>query len=94
MSCEAKTARPAVGVWRISKSEEVGAPAGRPDAGSVGGAEDEDDGLEALEAVCMEAAAEDRPPVASMVAERAFVSINVPRIMNRELSANRKQYNC
>jgi hypothetical protein len=66
MSCDAKTARPAVGVWRISKSDELGAPAGRPLGESVGGAEDEDDGLEILEAVWMEAAAEDRLSVASI----------------------------
>jgi hypothetical protein len=80
-------------VWRISKSGEVGAPAGRRDAGSVGGAEEEDDGLEALEAVCMEAAAEDMPSAVSIVG-RAFVTIYAPRIVKRELFANRKQYNC
>jgi hypothetical protein len=53
-------------VWRISNSDDVGAPAGRPLGDPVGGAEDEDDGLETLEAVWMEAAAEDRLSGASM----------------------------
>jgi hypothetical protein len=66
MSCDAKTARPAVGVWRISKSGEVGAPAGKPLGDSEGGAEEVDEGLEMLDAVCMEAAAEDRHSVFSM----------------------------
>jgi hypothetical protein len=67
MSCEAKTARPAVGVWQIPKSDDVGAPAGRALGDSVGGAEEDDDGLERLEAVWMEAAAEDNVSDASMV---------------------------
>lgn len=51
----AKTARPAFGVWRISKIEDTGAPAGRLDdrslvEGSLGGAEDLEDGIESLEA--------------------------------------------
>lgn len=93
VSCEAKTARPAVWVWRISKSGEVGAPAGRPDGASIGGAEEEDDGLETLEAVCMEAAPEESPSVVSM-ARRDTVTMYAPRIMNTRLFANWKQYNC
>jgi hypothetical protein len=82
-----------VGVWRISKRGEVGAPAGRLDADSVGGAEEEDDGLEALDAVCMEAAAEYMPSVVFMVG-RDFETRCTPRILDSELFANRKHYNC
>jgi hypothetical protein len=53
--CFAKTARPAVGVWRISKKGESGAPTGRPlSGGDGGGAEEDDEGREALVGVWME----------------------------------------
>jgi hypothetical protein len=59
MSQVAKTARPAVGVWRISKKGDVGAPAGRSLVnGDAGGAEEDEDGREVVEAVWMEGQAE------------------------------------
>lgn len=60
MSRAANTARPAVGVWRISKRLELGAPAGRPLAdGEVGGAEEVEEGRDAMEAVRIDGHAEE-----------------------------------
>lgn len=50
ISWEAKTARPAVGVSRISKRGVEGAPGGRALENSVGGAEDADEGRDMLHA--------------------------------------------
>jgi hypothetical protein len=47
MSCNANTARPAVGVWRISKKDDVGTPTGRDeDEGCADGAVEAEDGRE------------------------------------------------
>jgi hypothetical protein len=60
MARVAKTARPALGVWRTSKRGEIGALAGTPFVVGEGcAAEELDDGREMLELVCDEAEAED-----------------------------------
>jgi hypothetical protein len=54
MACVANTARPAFGVWRISKMGDTGAPKGSSLVDSVGGAEEADEGREMLMALWSE----------------------------------------
>ena len=62
MSRAAKTARPAVGVWRISKRLELGVLTGRSLAdGEVGGAEEEEEGRDVMVAVRIDGQAEEGP---------------------------------
>lgn len=50
MCCEAKTARPAVGVSRTSNRSVEGAPAGSDFVGSLDGTDEADDGRDMLHA--------------------------------------------
>lgn len=67
----------------MSKRGDAGAPAGRLldkslMAGSLGGADDLDDGRESLEAVCVDTEAEVRFSVGSMAGKRATRYEGVP----------------
>jgi hypothetical protein len=71
MSHVAKTARPALGVWRISKSFDLGALNGRPSGKQF------EDGHEMpiLELISVEAEAEDKVSMVSLFKARPVVSV-------------------
>jgi hypothetical protein len=67
MGWVAKTARPAVGVWRTSNIGDTGAPVGKAFGDSEAGTEEIDDGREILDAVLIEAGAKESSAAVSIV---------------------------